>query len=40
MSEFDFNYSKLELDELRDIEAHIDKDKYPERFQSLVNEIR
>jgi len=34
------DYSKYTLDELYDIEAHIDRDSYPDRYELVVEQIR
>jgi hypothetical protein len=33
------DYSKYTLDELCDVHDHIDKDKYPERYERVIHEI-
>ena len=33
------DYSSYSLEELYDVKDHIDKDKYPERYQELLHEI-
>ena len=33
------DYKSCSLEELHDVKVHIDKDKYPERYQELLNEI-
>ena len=34
------DYSKYSLDELYDVEEHIDQDTYPERYQLILEQIR
>ncbi|KXJ54355.1 hypothetical protein [Cognaticolwellia aestuarii] len=34
------DYSKYSLDELYDVEEHIDQDSYPERYQLILEQIR
>ncbi len=33
------DYKSYSLEELHDVKVHIEKDKYPERYQELLNEI-
>jgi hypothetical protein len=33
------DYKSYSLEELYDVKDHIDKDKYPERYQALLHEI-